>query len=108
MDSSNVPIVMDSGTGYMKIGFAGENFPRTVFPAMIGRPMLRFEEKIDDIELKVKLFHKIAQDIMIGDEAAPLRSLLELSHPVEEGIVKNWDEMKLIMDYAFKKVEFIK
>ncbi len=54
MESSNMPaIVMDSGTGYMKIGYAGENFPRTVFPAMIGRPMLRFEEKIDDIELKV-------------------------------------------------------
>ena len=42
---------------------------------------------------------------MVGDEAAPLRSYLELTHPVEEGIVKNWDEMCLIWDRAFDRVK---
>lgn len=41
---------------------------------------------------------------MIGDEAAPCRGLLELSHPLEEGIIKNWDDMELIWEYAYKKV----
>lgn len=41
---------------------------------------------------------------MIGDEAAPCRGLLELSHPLEEGIIKNWDDMELIWEYGFKKV----
>lgn len=44
------------------------------------------------------------QDIMIGDEAAPCRGLLELSHPLEEGIIKNWDDMELIWEYGYKKV----
>ena len=30
---------------------------------------------------------------MVGDEAAPLRAMLELSHPVTEGIVKDWNDM---------------
>lgn len=41
---------------------------------------------------------------MVGDEAAPLRSYLELSHPVDEGIVSNWDDMCLIWEHGFKKV----
>jgi actin-related protein 2 len=41
---------------------------------------------------------------MIADEVAPARGLCELSFPLEEGIVKNWDDMELIWDYGFKKV----
>ena len=47
------PIICDLGTGYMKMGFAGENFPNKTFPSVIGRPMLRYEETIDDVQLKV-------------------------------------------------------
>ena len=45
------------------------------------------------------------KSIMIGDEAAPLRHLLELSHPVEEGVVRNWEEVELLWDYGFKKMK---
>lgn len=41
---------------------------------------------------------------MIGDEAAPYRAMLELSHPVAEGIVKNWEDMSLVWGHAFNKV----
>eukprot|EP00330_Aristerostoma_sp_ATCC50986_P000497 CAMPEP_0114580486 /NCGR_PEP_ID=MMETSP0125-20121206/4761_1 /TAXON_ID=485358 ORGANISM="Aristerostoma sp., Strain ATCC 50986" /NCGR_SAMPLE_ID=MMETSP0125 /ASSEMBLY_ACC=CAM_ASM_000245 /LENGTH=301 /DNA_ID=CAMNT_0001772075 /DNA_START=47 /DNA_END=952 /DNA_ORIENTATION=+ len=61
---------------------------------MVGRPMLRYDEKIEGIELK---------SIMVGDEAAPYRSMLELSHPIDEGVVKDWDDMEIIWDYAFNK-----
>lgn len=44
---------------------------------------------------------------MVGDEAAPLRSYLELSHPVDEGIVNNWDDMCLIWEHGFNKVFYI-
>lgn len=43
---------------------------------------------------------------MVGDEAAPLRSILELSQPVEEGIVKDWDDMKLVWSRGFDIVYF--
>lgn len=30
--------------------------------------------------------------------------MLELAKPVEEGTVKNWEDMELLWDYSFKKV----
>lgn len=38
---------------YVKCGFAGENFPTSVFPCVVGRPMLRYEESLTEQELKV-------------------------------------------------------
>jgi hypothetical protein len=32
----------------VKCGFAGDNFPRSVFPCMVGRPVLRFEDQLSD------------------------------------------------------------
>jgi len=72
----SVPLICDSGTGYLKVGFANDNFPAYSLPAMVGRPMLRADEKLDEIALK---------DIMICDEVTPYRSMLELSMPLIEG-----------------------
>jgi actin-related protein len=47
-------VVCDNGTGFVKCGFAGDNFPRAVFPCMVGRPMLRYEEEISSNQLKVR------------------------------------------------------
>lgn len=41
---------------------------------------------------------------MIGDEAAPYRVMLELNNPIDEGIVRNWEDMELVWDYSFKKM----
>jgi actin-related protein 2 len=34
-------IVSDNGSGYVKLGYGGDSFPRHVIPSIIGRPMLR-------------------------------------------------------------------
>ena len=40
---------------FVKCGFAGENFPRHMFPSLVGRPMLRAEEEVlDNVEIKVR------------------------------------------------------
>lgn len=41
---------------------------------------------------------------MIGDEVTKYRAILELSYPTTEGIVKNWDDMDLLLGYSFKSV----
>ncbi len=87
-------IVSDNGSGYVKLGYAGDNFPRYVIPSIIGRPMLRAAQKIGDTELK---------EIMVGDEAAPLRAFLEISYPLKEGKIKNWDDMEALWSYCFHK-----
>lgn len=38
---------------------------------------------------------------MVGDDASKLRSYLELSYPMENGIVKNWDDMEHLWNYTF-------
>jgi len=54
--------------------------------------LMRFEEDFKDVELK---------DIMVGDECAKYRSMLETSYPIENGIVKDWEGMGHLWNYTF-------
>jgi actin-related protein 2 len=38
---------------------------------------------------------------MVGDEASQLRAMLECTYPMENGIVRNWDDMASLYDYTF-------
>ena len=51
-------VVLDNGSGMMKAGFAGDDAPRAVFPAITGRP--RYTNYM------VGMGHK---DTYVGDEA---------------------------------------
>ncbi len=66
------PVVCDNGTGFVKVGYAGSNFPDHNFRSMIGRPMLRADEKLDKKGIVLK-------DIMVGDEAAEAREFLDVT-----------------------------
>lgn len=44
-----------------------------------------------------------AQELMIGDEAAAFRAGLEITYPVDNGIIKNWDDMEHLWNYTFSK-----
>lgn len=40
----------DSGSHEsLKVGYAGQNFPEHQYPSIVGRPILRAEERQDDI-----------------------------------------------------------
>ena len=87
-------IVFDNGSGYLKAGLSNIEVPTVTMPALIGRPMLRYAEKLENIELK---------PIMIGDEVVPVRSLLELTYPMKEGIIENAEDMSILWDYCIQK-----
>lgn len=61
---------------------------------MVGRPILRYEEKVDGLEIK---------DIMVGEEASRARSMLNLTYPLENGIIKDWTDARHVWDYTFKE-----
>ncbi|KAF2963182.1 hypothetical protein GQX73_g10403 [Xylaria multiplex] len=88
------PIVLDGGTGFLKVGYAAQNFPEHQFPSIVGRPILRTEEKGSDNDITIK-------DIMCGDEAAAARTMLQITYPMENGIVKRWDDMQHLWDFTF-------
>jgi len=89
---SKPPIVCDNGTGFVKCGFAGDNFPKYVFPSIMGRPVMRAEEKLGNVVLK---------DLMIGDEVTDVMEHLETSYPIKNGIVQNWEDMIELYKYIF-------
>jgi actin-related protein 2 len=85
-------IVCDNGTGFVKCGYANDNFPTHVFPSMVGRPILRFEEKVSGVEIK---------EIMVGDDAAKVLQHLEVNYPVRNGTIVNKEDMVHVWDYTF-------
>lgn len=38
---------------------------------------------------------------MVGDEAAQLRNILQMSYPMENGIIRNWEDMRHLWNYTF-------
>lgn len=90
----NKVIVCDNGTGFVKCGYAGSNFPAHIFPSLVGKPIIRSTAKVGNIEVK---------DLMVGDEASQLRSMLEVNYPMENGIVRNWDDMTHVWNYTFNE-----
>ncbi|KAE9553935.1 hypothetical protein FO519_002861 [Halicephalobus sp. NKZ332] len=92
MDSNGRKVVVvDNGTGYVKCGFAGENFPAHVFPSVVGRPLMgRYTGgRVGN------------REFYVGEGCIENRSQLDVSYPMENGIVRNWDDMKDIWDYTF-------
>jgi len=89
-------IICDNGSGYLKMGYAGESFPHYTIPSIVGRPALRANQNVDGLELKAEMF---------GDEAAPLRSLLDISYPIKEGMIKpaDWEDFEKLWAYTFKQ-----
>lgn len=44
------------------------------------------------------------KDIYVGSEAAANKAQLELSYPMSNGVVQDWDDMHLVWDHAFRRV----
>lgn len=89
------PVVCDTGTGVIKAGFAGFTEPHLAFPTLLGRPMLRYDQGLGGATLA---------DVMVGEAANTHRSLLQLTRPIADGKVQNWDDMELIWDHAFEQL----
>ena len=91
-------VILDNGSGYLKAGFSNQKTPEISIPALVGRQLLRYGEKIETKILEGE--GPKYKEIMIGDEVIPYRSLLELSYPIDEGIIKNPDDLFKLWEYA--------
>ncbi|CAN8066489.1 unnamed protein product [Agarophyton chilense] len=83
-------VVIDNGSGRCKTGLAGEDAPKAVFPAVIGKP-----------KQKGIMVGSGTKDEYVGDGAMARRGVLIIKYPLEHGIVTNWDDMEKIWHHAF-------
>lgn len=86
----NPPIVIDNGTGLLKVGYSGEMEPRAVVPMILGRPK----------HMKV-IADRNSDECFVGDIAGGKRGALTLSYPMMNGIVQNWDDLETIWQHVF-------
>uniref|UniRef100_A0A672Z986 Si:ch211-241j12.3 n=1 Tax=Sphaeramia orbicularis TaxID=375764 RepID=A0A672Z986_9TELE len=93
MTSFQTPIVLDTGSGLMKAGFADQDLPSVIFPTIIGLP--KYEEIMNS---------SAEREVYIGHEAQHMRGVLALKHPIRNGIIRNWDDMEKIWHHTFQQL----
>jgi actin-related protein 3 len=81
-------VVIDNGTGYTKMGYAGNCEPQYIIPTTIatgstkGGEGLRSKEGVDDL------------DFYIGNKALENASTHQINYPIRHGLIENWDNME--------------
>jgi actin-related protein len=80
-------VVLDIGQFSTKVGFAGENYPRQVFLTIVGKPKYGTIKSRED-------------DIYVGEEIASI-ALNKIFHPIEKGLIVDWANFKVLIDYIF-------
>lgn len=81
-------VVIDKGSARIKMGICGNAEP-TVYPACLGKPLLRASERATASDVTIK-------DLMIGQEVIDNRSLLDVTYPIKHGLVQDWDALETL------------
>ena len=82
------PVVIDNGTGYTKMGYAGNVEPQYIIPTVLGtgqgqaREGLRTKEALSDL------------DFYIGNRALERAKTHTINYPIRHGLIENWDNME--------------
>ncbi|OIT20878.1 actin-7 [Nicotiana attenuata] len=84
------PLVIDNGSVTSKVGFAGDDSPRAVFPSIIARP-----------RHTGVIFGMGQKDAYIGEEARYRRFYFSPRYPIEDGIIRDRDDMEKIWHHTF-------
>eukprot|EP01035_Chromulina_nebulosa_P055162 gene55162-75589_t len=83
----NVPVVIDNGTGYTKMGYAGNVEPQYIVPTVIAC-------KADEGGIQGKRDGVEDLDFFIGDAAFANSTTHQINYPIRHGLVDNWDNME--------------
>ena len=92
-------VVIDNGTGYTKMGYAGNTEPQFIIPSCIA---IKESARVGDQAIR-RLGKGVEDlDFYIGDEATEA-STYSLKWPIRHGIVEDWDLMERFWEQAIFK-----
>ena len=89
MVDAQVHAVIDNGTSYTKAGFSGEEAPRSAFPTLVGKPKPQV------------LLNSEKKERLLGQEALEKLGISTITHPIENGVITNWEDMEKIWHHTF-------
>lgn len=78
------------------MGWSSDPNPQEVYPSVVGRPKLVGEDSYTGVEIK---------EIMVGHEAWKARKFLDLKYPIENGMIKDWDDCAHLWKYGFNELK---
>lgn len=84
-------IIIDIGQGSTKIGFAGDEKPRYIFPTVIGKPKYQ----------NTMMTGMNTKEIYVGDDTKRMRGVLKLEYPIKRGVVQDWNHYYAILNHIF-------
>jgi len=84
-------VVIDNGTGYTKMGFAGNVEPQYIIPTVCAT-------KADEGGVAGKRDGVEDLDFYIGDAAFANSSTHQINYPIRGGIIDNWDNMERLWE----------
>lgn len=90
-DSDRKTVVIDNGSGMLKVGFSGDDAPLSVFPSVVGRR----EKKTGGV---------VETEVAIGDTAYDNMMEYNITRPIDRGVVANWGDIETLWRHTFANV----
>lgn len=88
MNTTAPACVIDNGTGYTKMGYAGNCEPHFIVPTLIATA----EEKTSHIRSRAADVADL--DFHIGEMAQYHSKTHQINYPINHGLIENWDNME--------------
>ena len=91
-------IIIDNGTNTIKAGFSDDDMPRVVIPTVLGKPAPNSPANPEDVDEENKQPEEeeelnLQLDIFVGEEALNKGGTLQLSRPITNGLITDYDTM---------------
>jgi len=110
MDEQDV-IVLDNGSGYLKVGFSGEDAPRAVLPTVVTTTV--DEAREDEHTISVDSAAQKKSQTFYGEEALRegIKDNATMTKPVQRGEIQMTsaykDALESLWDHTFRNVLFV-
>ena len=94
-DKYQIPIIIDLGSGQIKVGFSGQDFPKKIFNNYIG------ESKYKKLLKSTNKNNSIKRDLYIGSQCDKNLNILKLRYPIKHGSFENSEDIFPFFNYIF-------